>query len=217
VDHPASRRLLLALAMSGALHLSLLYTVRFVPPAPAPSPPSLHARLLLNDVPAQRRVAPAEPYPARRERLRHAVHTGAAMPSLQTAATVSPARGEFGQTAIDAPAAPAELELPLPLDLTWYPVRQLDVLPQPLVVPQPAYPEQAAVQSVRGEVTLLVLVDEAGAVHEVSVVDAQPEGYFEDAARTAFQAVRFEPARKDGRAVRSRILVKVAFEPASKE
>jgi protein TonB len=61
-----------------------------------------------------------------------------------------------------------------------------------------------------------VLVDEAGKVREVSVVEAQPEGYFEPAALAAFQDVRFEPARKDGRPVRSRVLIKVAFDPGAR-
>jgi periplasmic protein TonB len=61
------------------------------------------------------------------------------------------------------------------------------------------------------------MIDESGAVHEVSVAAAQPEGYFEGAAIAAFQGVQFEPARKDGQAVRSRVLVKVAFSPDSSD
>jgi protein TonB len=62
-------------------------------------------------------------------------------------------------------------------------------------------------------VTLLLLVDETGQVHECSVVDARPEGIFEEAALGAFRSARFSPGRKDGRNVRSRVLVKVVFNP----
>jgi periplasmic protein TonB len=111
-----------------------------------------------------------------------------------------------------APAEPIPaLDVPLVRDLTWYPARQLDVFPRALATPRPAYP--AAAQSLQGEVTLLLLIDEAGTVHEVSVVEAQPPGMFDEAASVAFRDVHFEPAMKDGRAVRSRILVKVAFNP----
>jgi protein TonB len=112
-------------------------------------------------------------------------------------------------TATEAAALPA-LDLPAP-DLTWYPARQLDVFPTPLAPTTPQYPATAAVQGVTGEVTLLVLIDEAGSVREVSVAEAHPAGYFEAAAVAAYERARFEPAQKDGRAVRAQVLVRVAF------
>ena len=61
------------------------------------------------------------------------------------------------------------------------------------------------------------MVDERGVVEEASVVQAVPEGYFEAAAVEALGATRFEPARKDGRSVRSRLLVRIRFDPAASE
>ena len=40
---------------------------------------------------------------------------------------------------------------------------------------------------ISGVVTLLLLIDEFGIVNEVSVVNAAPPGYFEDAAMAAFR------------------------------
>jgi protein TonB len=45
-------------------------------------------------------------------------------------------------------------------------------------------------------------------------MDAAPEGIFEQAALQAVGRAAFYPAQKDGRAVRSRILIKVEFNPA---
>ncbi len=105
--------------------------------------------------------------------------------------------------------------MPLLADPTWYSAQQLDVYPRALSPVQPAYPEPAAQEGIRGEVTVLLMVDEQGTVEEVSVARALPEGYFEAAAVAAFRTARFEPAQKDGRSVRSRILVRVSFDPAS--
>jgi len=215
VDPAALRRLLLALAVSAALHLSLLYTVRVAPPARQAPGGVFHAQLKLNDAPSQPRIAAPRPRAIRNAGAGGDAGAGQAGPVEQPAAAAVP-------VGVAPPATGARellpaVEIPLALDTTWYPARQLDVFPQASTTPQPAYPEQASAEGVRGEVTLLVLVDEAGAVHEVSVVEAQPEGYFEEAAVAAFQRARFEPARKDGRAVRSRILVKVSFNPDSND
>jgi protein TonB len=103
--------------------------------------------------------------------------------------------------------------MPLLQDPAWYLPREIDVYPRPAVPVRPVYPARALDEGVGGRVTLLLLVDENGLVHEVSVVEAEPEGYFEESSVAAYQAARFEPARKDGRRVRSRILVRVLFDP----
>ena len=218
VDDGAPGRLLIALAASAALHASLLYTVRFVPPR-APGTPfaALQARL----EPAPSPVSDqAVPQPSTATRSAHVPRSSQHQPAEQPGsadAPASPMVRAAEPAAISEPVPPPApqpaLELPGVRDLTWYPARQLDVFPRPLVAYKPVYPEQAGAEGLRGEVTLLLLIDEEGAVHEASVVEAQPPGHFEQAALAAFEGARFEPARKDGRAVRSRILVKMAFSP----
>jgi protein TonB len=112
-----------------------------------------------------------------------------------------------------APAVPASailptLEIPLLEDPTWYPAKQLDVHPATLYPIKPNYPDQ----EVEGYVVLLLLIDEAGAVKEVSVVEAHPEGIFEESALAAFREARFAPAQKNGRVVKSRVLIRVSYE-----
>ena len=64
---------------------------------------------------------------------------------------------------------------------------------------------------------IMLLIDEAGLVNEISIAAAEPAGYFENAVRLAFADVRFSPARKDGRAVKSRVLIRVNYNSGEAE
>jgi protein TonB len=98
-------------------------------------------------------------------------------------------------------------------DPIHYPAQDLDIYPQAVQRITPAYPEAARVSRVAGSVTLLVMIDEAGKVVSTSVLDAAPEGLFDQAAQQALANAVFYPARKDGRMVRSRVQIKVEFDP----
>lgn len=119
----------------------------------------------------------------------------------------------------DAAAAPPRaasplpgLEVPLIRDPTYYPARLLDVYPSPLVEIRFAYPQTADADRVSGVVRLQLLIDEFGLVNELTVVEAAPPGYFEDAAREGLRQVRFTPGVREGRAVKSRVIIQVKFE-----
>jgi protein TonB len=143
------------------------------------------------------------------------VTRGASLVRPKSASQPPPAAELLGPVPLPAPPPDSDLPsvaMPLLADPTWYSPQQLDVYPRALSSVQPAYPAQTGI---RGEVTLLLMVNERGTVEDVSVVRAVPEGYFEAAAVAAFQAARFEPARKDGRNVRSRIVLRVSFDPDS--
>ena len=58
-----------------------------------------------------------------------------------------------------------------------------------------------------GSARLWVSIDQAGRVVDVGVIDADPPGEFERLARERVLATRFVPARRDGRPVKSRILL----------
>ena len=92
-------------------------------------------------------------------------------------------------------------------DPVYYSVRQLDV-----------YPRLAAPLDLRGpglappgRVLLLVTIDALGEVNEVSVVEAQPAGAFDDHALQAFRRAKFTAARRNGRPVGSRVLIEVTY------
>ena len=141
-------------------------------------------------------------------------------PVAESAAPVTPqaARTAALRTgASEAPAAVAQsptsagLELPLAPDPTYYPARMLDSYPQPLTQIVIDYPDAAQAAQLDGRVVLLLLIDEYGAVTDSSVVEAEPVGYFEDAAYRVFRAARFAPGMRHGRPVKCRVLVQVRY------
>lgn len=104
------------------------------------------------------------------------------------------------------------IELPFIRDPTYYPAKQLDVYPKPLAYIKSDFPESATRDKIKGgHVILLLLIDEFGLVNDVSVVSAEPEGYFEEAALKEFRVARFSPAERQGHAVKSRLLVRSVF------
>ena len=110
------------------------------------------------------------------------------------------------------PLRPPSFELPLIRDPTYYAAKQLDVYPLPLTEIKFDYPESAAAERIDGRLLMLLLIDEFGVVNEASVVEAHPEGYFEESALAVFRATRFSPAQKQGRPVKSRVLMHVRYE-----
>jgi protein TonB len=86
------------------------------------------------------------------------------------------------------------------------------VHPQALAPVNPLFPDKAANDNPSGEVTVLLFIDETGKVRDLAVVDAKPEGYFEESSLNAFRNTRWAPAQKDGRIVKSRVLIRVRYE-----
>lgn len=204
---PAAARFVLALAASLVLHLAVVFGVQ---------------------------VKAAQPM----ERARAAIEVrveGASQPKIKpmqlvaSAADTAEKKLEEPKPSEEKPAlqphAPAEpaptilptLEIPLLEDPTWYPAKQVDVHPTALSLIKPAYPNRAAEQGVEGNVVLLLLIDEAGVVKEATVAEANPEGIFEESALAAFHEARFAPAQKNGRAVKSRVLIRVTYELNDRE
>jgi len=58
-----------------------------------------------------------------------------------------------------------------------------------------------------GSARLWVSIDQTGRVVEAAVIDADPPGEFERLARERVLATLFVPARRDGRPVKSRVLL----------
>lgn len=116
------------------------------------------------------------------------------------------------------PSAPgAGPELPLLRDPDYYPARLLDVYPRPLMPIRLPYPETAASDRIDGRLRVLLLIGESGIVNEVSVVEAEPAGYFEEAVLSVFRSARFSPGMQQGRAVKSRVLLQVNYIHGEKE
>ncbi|MDP3425871.1 MAG: energy transducer TonB [Humidesulfovibrio sp.] len=87
----------------------------------------------------------------------------------------------------------------------------LDRLPRIIEKVKPLYPEHARRQHKTGIVTLKFLVDAEGRVHQPSVVEALPEGLFEESALAAVAKWRFAPAIRQGRPVPTWLILPVRF------
>jgi protein TonB len=91
-------------------------------------------------------------------------------------------------------------------DSRFYSARELDRFPEPLT---PLELQSGTGRS--GSVRLRIGIDLAGRVVEVDVVDSDPSGALEVYAREQLQVTRFMPGLKDGRPVRSRILLELRY------
>ncbi|MDB5863728.1 MAG: TonB domain protein [Betaproteobacteria bacterium] len=195
------KRLLAAVAVSALLHASLCVVVtggaRRIASVPAP-----RAVLAVRIVPDAAPGAP-EILPASEIAERTAPRVERAVPRPAPAAqAVSRRAGDVAKAEVAAIEAP---------DTTYYAAKQLDVYPaleSPLDL---RYGGKAAADGISGRALLLVMIDESGMVKDVSVVEAEPADYFENDAKRAFMSARFSPAYRNGRPVRSRVLVQVNY------
>lgn len=113
--------------------------------------------------------------------------------------------GLSGIRSASGPAKASADALPLPEtpDPNFYAARDLDIYPTPLT----ALRIDGSPGAGGGEVRLEVLIDELGIVREVNLAGVIRPGGVEEALRALLAATRFLPGVKDGRAVRSRILL----------
>lgn len=87
----------------------------------------------------------------------------------------------------------------------------VDEVPRPLSRAAPEYPVRARARGLEGAVNLSVLVGEDGSVRDVVVLESEPAGVFDEAAKAAVRAWRFEPGRYQGQAVPVRVQQLVRF------
>ena len=205
-DRAVVPRFALALAASAFAHLllvqSLAYevperagrlmhagtmTVRIIPPVPPPA------------------AAPEPPVFARRA---GQDVTGAAggRPAAPEAIRVHPTRDPV--TSPMLPQAP---------DPTYYSARDLDVYPRPAMPLDFERLGSRGADSGANRFRVVMLIDEAGAVNEISVIDPEPPRRLHEALRAMLAAIRFFPGQKDGRAVKSRVLLSLSLDPAGGE
>ena len=211
VSKQAWSRLLVACSLSLLLHLALLAGI---PVNPAGGVPDVVSTIYARLEPATPAAATNREPPVQKAVLVPADKTTVAADEgeqQKPAATKAELKPQ-PKSATEPPSSPSRgLELPLIRDPTYYPAKQLDVYPQPLTPIRLNYPDAAAAERVDGRLLLLLLIDEFGAVNEASVVEAQPEGYFEETTLSVFRATRFSPAQKQGHPVKSRVLLQVKY------
>lgn len=209
--HPTARRRgALAAAVSLSLGLNALPLMSGWKSAarPHPATPAMTARIIdaattLARAEAQGTTLAAQQAPVLSEP--RPVRSSPIAPADQPASTTVP------PAASAAPAAPNRPEPGAPRAA----VDESSLPPRPLGEIVPAYPEAA--DGKRGHVLLQLSIDDQGRVVRADVLEATPPGYFEDSARTAFLAARFQPALLNGVPVRSQITIQVDYEPGDRD
>jgi len=194
-------RLGAALAVSAVAHALLLSAPLFdvswqgVAPGPAGAPITVR----LSPAPVRMPDIPAIPIPEARH------------PPLPVR---SPASGSEGLPG-DRPASGImgagtdALALRGVPDPNYYPARELDDYPRPLAPLRLDRPAGA------GEVRLELLIDEYGIVRDITFPGSAEPGSTHESLRGALMTTPFIPAIKDGRAVKSRIVLSVGFPTTS--
>jgi hypothetical protein len=214
VDYPQQQRagrtrLIAALTVSLLVHAWLVHGYGERERArPAASGAPFQARLIeavgrppaftsaRSDYPLPRAETDQEPAPAPR-----------LLPAAPVAQPVSARRGIENERTVTAPTQVAAL--PHPQDPTYYSSRSLDVFPASLTQWDLNAVRAAAQQAGNARATLLI--DEAGIVNEVVSVEGAPHTGAEQVIRELFLAAKFSPAHKDGRVVKSRVLVNLNY------
>jgi protein TonB len=87
-----------------------------------------------------------------------------------------------------------------------------DTAPRLVEHAAPRYPAEARRKGIEGEVRVSLLVGEDGRVREVRILEASPSGIFDESAREAARSWLFEPARRGGEPVLSRVEAPIRFE-----
>jgi protein TonB len=88
---------------------------------------------------------------------------------------------------------------------------ELDQAPQAVVRIPPVYPYRARERGIEGVVQVKLLVNTDGTVGQVEILDARPEGMFEDAVRNAVPKWKFNPGKIQGKAVTAWVVTFVRF------
>ena len=90
-------------------------------------------------------------------------------------------------------------------------IAELDQAPRPVFQPPPEYPAELRRQMPNGTVFVLFLVGTDGRVSHAKIQKAT-DPVFESAALAAVKRWRFEPGRRAGQAVESRMAVPITFQ-----
>ncbi|MGV8074431.1 MAG: energy transducer TonB [Syntrophobacteraceae bacterium] len=90
-------------------------------------------------------------------------------------------------------------------------IEQVDQAPRVLRKVEPVYPFRARNQAIDGKLLLKFLVEPDGSVSKPCVLEAHPEGFFEQNALAAVTQWRFKPGFYRGRAVATWIVLPIRF------
>ncbi len=90
-------------------------------------------------------------------------------------------------------------------------IGELDEPPRPVSRMPPLYPPRAKVRRIEGFAVVEFLVNREGEVSDVKVTQSQPAGIFSEAAMKAVRRWKFQPGKKNGEAVVTRVRQRLNF------
>ena len=221
---PIPNRLAIALSVSLVAHASLIYLIGKQPQYPlAQAPGALEVRIVpvtaagvghtepaveaIESVP----IASIDPSPPAK------AETDARPSSRLQASQVEETRATNQRQQVDAPIPMVEeppiatLQASPPSGSIYYADSEVDAMPVALDPIVPQYPSGADAATDGGKVTLRLLIDAAGVVTDVVVVETRLSAVFEESARNALTSIRFKPAEKDGKAVGCQTMMSIAY------
>jgi len=88
---------------------------------------------------------------------------------------------------------------------------ELDQAPQPIMRVAPAYPYAARERGIEGAVQVKMLVTTDGTVGQVAILDARPQGMFEEAVQRTLPQWKFSPGKIQGKAVTAWVVTTIRF------
>lgn len=208
-DPSAAGRIGLALAVSALVHWVLLALPLLETRWQGAAPYATNAPITVRLAPGPVSVSNIPAVPDAQAR-------GTSWQPKSLADSIENARSESPSIGAARPGAEAPTVSRAP-DPTYYPASDLDVYPRPVAPLEIGRLAGAVSASSTGRIRLVLLIDEYGVVSDVAIVEPGQSGHPENALRAAFAATRFFPARKDGRDVRSRLLLSVRPGPGNKD
>jgi len=207
----AAQRIAAAVVLSVAAHAAAIVAIRAGPPQAAIGAKTIEARMLplLDQTGSETTTVASSPEfsaakePDRSESVAPLTATGELGPAeLAPAAEARPQPATTTEPiAHPSVQRPAQLQnIPLASDSTYHLITALDRPPAPLAAPDVCFPAGAT-----GELTYELLIDETGIVNEAAILSAAPRGLPASEAVERCRALKFSPAIKDGRAVKSKV------------
>ncbi len=192
-------RLPMAMLLGAGMSLSLFYFMSSMIASQHERPPLMASLDTINFIrleksvepPPKKRQLPKKPAPAKLPlqppTIDISVNTPLvlASPKIQLSSVVLPSR-------IHLVGAPAIKGIRLP-------AQQQDVIP--LVRIEPRYPRHAMRRKIEGYVVMEFTIRANGSVENTQVIEAQPAGVFEEAAKRAILRWKFKPKLVDGHPV----------------
>jgi protein TonB len=89
---------------------------------------------------------------------------------------------------------------------------ELDQAPQPVVRVPPVYPYRAREQQIEGIVQVKLLINTDGTVGQIIILDARPEGIFDESVLQAIPQWKFNPGKIENQAVTAWVVTTLRFD-----